>query len=99
MATRKNAAGEAGETLGRIADTLDRISRQLDVAVKLSLREHQGERKAIDMIRLLGGLGCAAADIANWLGAPITSVAPVLSRMKSKKGRTRSGRGKDTSDE
>jgi hypothetical protein len=86
MATGNSKSDDAsGATLDRIADTLDSISRQLDVAVKLSLREHQGERKPIDMIRLLGSLGCSTADIANWLGAPITSVGPILSRMKSEK--------------
>jgi hypothetical protein len=75
----------SGPTLERIAETLERISRQLDIAVKLSLREHQGERKTIDMIRLLGSLGCSASDIANWLGAPITSVGPILSRTKAQK--------------
>jgi len=69
----------------RIAESLDLIGRQLDAGLKLMLKESQGERKTIDMIRLLGGMGCRAADIANWLRAPLTSVAPILSRMNVEK--------------
>ena len=80
---RKNDA--TAEGLERIAESLDRISRQLDAVLKLTLKERQGERSTAEMIRMLGELGCASADIANWLSAPITSVKPIVSRAKKAK--------------
>ncbi len=70
------------EALRSIAHVLDRISRQLDAGLKLTLRERQGERSTTEMIRMLGELGCASADIASWLRAPITTVKPIVSRTK-----------------
>jgi hypothetical protein len=67
----------------QIADQLERIANQADVALKLFLKEKKGERTTKDMIRELGSLGCKANDIANWLNAPLTNVAPELSRMKA----------------
>ncbi len=79
------------EALQSIAQSLDRISRQLDAGLKLTLKERQGERSTTEMIRMLGELGCASADIANWLRAPITTVKPIVSRAKKPaKGAARS---------
>jgi hypothetical protein len=66
-----------------VAEQLDRIARQVDVALKLFLKERQGDRTLKDMVEELGVLGCKANDIANWLNAPLTSVAPQLSRLKA----------------
>jgi hypothetical protein len=54
----------------------------LDAGLKLALKERQGERTMTDMIRMLGELGCASSDIANWLCAPLTTVKPIVSRAK-----------------
>lgn len=72
------------DPMQQIADQLERIARQVDVALKLFLKEKKGERTTKDMIRELGSLGCKASDIANWLNAPLTNVGPELSKMKAK---------------
>jgi len=72
----------AAVALSGIAESLDRISRQLDASLKLMLRERQGERSTAEMIRILAELGCASVDIANWLRAPMTTVMPIVSRAK-----------------
>ena len=85
MAGKETIQHPLAESVIRVAESLDLIARQMDAALKLMLKESQGERKTIDMIRLLGGMDVRAADIANWLGAPLTTVAPILSRMKPEK--------------
>jgi hypothetical protein len=72
------------EALASIAESLGRISRQLDAGLKLTLKDQQGERSTTEMIRMLGELGCASADIAEWLRSPLTTVMPILSRAKKK---------------
>jgi hypothetical protein len=68
--------------LADIAEPLARISRQLETVLKLMLKDRQGQKKTVDMIRLLGSLGCSAKDISDWLQAPVTTVAPELSKLK-----------------
>ena len=73
---------DAPDPLLVVAQQLERIARQIDVGLKLFLKEKQGDRPDRVMIRQLGALGYGAADIATWLRLPKTTVAPELSKMK-----------------
>lgn len=88
MARKMETKDPIPKALVSIAQSLELISRQIDAGLKVMLRESQGERKQIDMIRMLGELGCSSSDIANWLRAPGTSVGPILSRMHAGRKRT-----------
>jgi len=58
----------------------DGAARQLELLVKLTVHSIRGERNLTEMIVLLGGLGFKVAEISSVLGAPKSSVAPILSR-------------------
>ncbi len=83
MASARQQA--AADPLQNIAEQLERIASQADIALKLYLKEKKGERSTKEMIRELGSLGCRASDIANWLSTPTTTVSPELSKMKAEK--------------
>jgi DNA-directed RNA polymerase specialized sigma24 family protein len=61
------------------------VARHLELLVKLAVHSIQGERNQTEMILLLGGLGFRTAEIASVLGAPKSSVAPILSRAGKQK--------------
>lgn len=81
----------------RILAALDRINRKLadvdsvaSMLVRIQLdRWVRGPlnraRSACDFIRQMAEIGCTAAEIARFSGAPLSSVAPIMSREKAKR--------------
>ncbi|MEO1019273.1 MAG: hypothetical protein AAFY56_16515 [Pseudomonadota bacterium] len=68
----------------QISAQLAEIQQSIQLLIKLKLADIQGEKSQKDMVLMLGGLGCTANEISVLLGAPKTSVAPILSKAKAK---------------
>ncbi len=64
---------------------LQQVARSIDLLVALQIRQVRGDRPTKDMILMLAGLGCTTPEIVRFLGAPISTVAPTVSRAKAAK--------------
>ncbi len=69
--------------------TEDPIERMLRLLIKLKLQEMWEDKSQKEMIESLHGLGCSAAEIGDLLNMPMTSVSPVLSRIRKEPKKTK----------
>ena len=63
---------------------LTRMTRLLEILVRLNLETSRGNRKQTEMIALLDSVGCGQTEIANLLGTTQNTVNVTLSRAKRK---------------
>lgn len=68
-------------------DVLAEIARAADLLLKLKIYELKGERNQSEMILLLDSLGFKSGEIIRLLGASETTVRPILSRARKRKGK------------
>jgi DNA-directed RNA polymerase specialized sigma24 family protein len=69
---------------------LNRMSRSLEVLVRLNLEGLRGSRSQPEMISTLDSAGCRPAEIAEFLGIAPNTVKVALHRArKKKKNRTK----------
>jgi CRP-like cAMP-binding protein len=63
---------------------LTRISRLLEILVRLNLESIRAGRSQTDMVGVLGSVGCGQTEIANLLGTTSNTVSTALARAKKK---------------
>lgn len=66
---------------------LQQVARSIELLVALQIQQLRGDRLAKDMILMLAGLGCTTPEIVRFLGVPMSTAAPVVSRAKAAKTR------------
>lgn len=64
---------------------LDKITRLLEILVRLNLQTMRGDRSQIDMILMLDSARCGPSEIAELLGTTSNTVNVGLSNAKKKK--------------
>jgi hypothetical protein len=73
-------------------EPIDRLTRAVELLLKLKAEELRGNRTQKEMIHLLANVGATGAEVASILGISTTIVHPEMSRARAAKGRVRSGR-------
>lgn len=58
----------------------------LELLVKLKIDEIRGNRTDTEMVLYLSRLGCSPSRIAELLSIPTTTINPILSKARKKKG-------------
>jgi hypothetical protein len=76
----KRRAGENEEF-----SVLTRITRLLEILVRLTLETMRGNRSQADMILVLDSVGCGQSEIADLLGTTPNTVNVTLYNAKKKK--------------
>ena len=64
---------------------LDKITRLLEILVRINLQTMRGDRTQIDMILMLDAARCGPSEIAELLGTTSNTVNVALSNAKKKK--------------
>ena len=64
-----------------------KMTRLLDILVRLNLRSLKGDRSQNDMISLLDSVGCGQSEIADFLGTTTNTVNASLYKLKKKAAR------------
>ena len=64
-----------------------KMTRLLEILVRLSLHNMKGVRSQNDMISLLDSVGCAQSEIAEFLGTTTNTVNVSLYKAKKKAGK------------
>lgn len=64
--------------------SLDRVTRLLEMLVRLDIARMKGDRSQKEMIVLLGSIGCAPSEIAEILGTTGNTVRVSLHKAKKK---------------
>jgi hypothetical protein len=76
-------------------ELLASIDNSLKLLIKLNIQQVRRDRSLKEMILELNRLGCSSTEIATYLGAKMSTVAPTVSRSqkpKTTKRKTKSGR-------
>lgn len=58
----------------------------LELLVKMKVDEIRGNRSDTEMVLYLSRLGCSPSRIAQLLSIPTTTINPILSKARKKKG-------------
>ena len=66
---------------------LGKISRSLEILVRLNLHTMRGDRSQSEMISMLDSVGCGGSEIAKLLGTTANTVNVSLHRAKRKAGK------------
>jgi len=66
---------------------LRKMTRLLEIFVRLSLQNMRGDRSQNDMIALLDSVGCGQSEIADFLGTTTNTVNVSLYKAKRKAGK------------
>lgn len=85
---RKKKAGKArGERGGQSTESslLSKMTRLLEVLVRLNLQAMRNDRGQKEMVLMLDAMGYGHAEIAGLLGITPNSVGPTLSRARSRR--------------
>jgi len=69
------------------------IDNSLKLLIKVNIQQIRRDRSLKEMILELKRLGCSSAEIATYLGAKMSTVAPTVSRAKPEKAKKK-GRGR-----
>lgn len=64
---------------------LNKMTRLLEILVRLNLQAMRGERTQRDMILILDSVGCGPSEIADLLGTTSNTVNVALSNAKKKR--------------
>ena len=64
-----------------------KITRLLEILVRLNLKNMKGDRSQNDMILLLDSVGCGQSEIADFLGTTANTVNVSLYKAKRKPGK------------
>lgn len=64
-----------------------KITRLLEILVRLNLKNMKGDRSQNDMILLLDSVGCGQSEIADFLGTTTNTVDVSLYKAKRKAGK------------
>jgi DNA-directed RNA polymerase specialized sigma24 family protein len=64
-----------------------KMTRLLEILVRLNLQTMKGDRSQNDMISLLDSVGCGQSEIADFLGTTTNTVNVSLYKAKRKAGR------------
>lgn len=66
-------------------ELLASIDNSLKLLIKVSIQQIRRDRSLKEMILELKRLGCSSAEIATYLGAKMSTVAPTVSRAQKPK--------------
>lgn len=66
---------------------LGKMTRLLEILVRLNLQNMRGDRSYNDMISMLDSIGCGQSEIAGLLGTSTNTVKVSLYRAKRKAGK------------
>jgi DNA-directed RNA polymerase specialized sigma24 family protein len=64
-----------------------KMTRLLEILVRLNLHNMKGDRSQNDMIALLDSVGCGQSEIADFLGTTTNTVNVTLYKAKRKAGK------------
>jgi len=64
-----------------------KMTRLLEILVRLNLQNMKGDRSQNDMISLLDSVGCGQSEIADFLGTTTNTVNVSLYKSKRKAGK------------
>lgn len=79
---KEGKAGEHREGQSTELSLLSKMTRLLEVLVRVNLQTIRNDRSQKEMILMLDSIGCGHAEIARLLGITPNSVGPALSRAK-----------------
>jgi DNA-directed RNA polymerase specialized sigma24 family protein len=83
MSKTKKTAAVRGDDDGELA-LLKKMTRLLEIVVRLNLQNMKGDRSQNDMISLLDSAGCGQSEIAVFLGTTTNTVNVSLYKSKEK---------------
>jgi len=81
---KKNKTGVWRADKGSEISLLSRMTRLLEILVRLNLQTMRGDRTQKDLILLLDSVGCGPSEIADLLGTTSNTVNVSLSTAKRK---------------
>jgi DNA-directed RNA polymerase specialized sigma24 family protein len=70
-----------------LQSTVEELRRLVELNLRVHVHALKRDQNQSEMIRLLNGLGFTSAEIAATLPAPLSSVKPIVSRAKGKRGK------------
>jgi DNA-directed RNA polymerase specialized sigma24 family protein len=79
----RSAAKPSNET--QEVSPLNRMTRMLEILVRLNLQTMRGDATQRDMVLMLDSLGCGPSEIADLLGTTSNTVNVTLSNAKKKR--------------
>ena len=82
---KKNERGTRRTDESDELSLLNKITRLLEIFVRLNLQTMRGDRTQRDLILMLDSVGCGPSEIANLLGTTPNTVNVSLSNAKKKK--------------
>jgi hypothetical protein len=84
MSNKENSSRKPGTADNEQSLHLGKISRLLEILVRLNLETMRGGRSQAEMILVLDSLGCRPTEIAGLLGTTQNTVNVTLSKYKKK---------------
>jgi hypothetical protein len=85
MSKRESKSQKPSINASQELSVLSRISRLLEVLVRLNLETMRGGHSQADMIAMLDSVGCRQSEIADLLGTTSNTVNVTLYKKKSRK--------------
>ena len=85
MSKKKNKHGARRTNESDELALLNKMTRLLEILVRLNLQTMRGDRTQRDMILMLDSVGCGPSEIADLLGTTSNTVNVSLSNAKKKK--------------
>jgi len=85
MSKKENKTAARRTNEGDEISVLNRMTRLLEILVRLNLQTMRGDRTQKDMILMLDSVGCKPSEIAGLLGTTPNTVNVSLSNAKRKR--------------
>lgn len=84
MSKKKNKPAKLRTKEGDALSILNKMTRLLEIFVRLNLQTMRGDRTQADMISMLDSVGCGQSEIADLLGTTTNTVNVTLYNAKKK---------------